>query len=256
MKKTGFNGLLATAFLLPCAMLFATEEAPKTSQEVGAALEKRGGRVYRDRKQRGTPIVEVSFSQKKPSNDDLALLSMLPQLKKLSLLECNITDDGMKRLSPLVNLEELDLEGNVLSDKGLEAIEKLTKLRRLTLSVTDITDAGLNHLKEMKSLRILRIRTSKKITDRVMAHLSALENLEELDLSGDSIAGSGLVHLGKLTKLKELALRHNKIRNAELVYLKEMKSLSHLDLTGNADVIKKGIDDLKKALPKTDIDHD
>lgn len=254
--------------------------APKPPDEVEAVIKKRGGYCRRDKKQAGAPIVEVSFSRKKLTEDDFALLSSLTALKKLSLLECGIADDGMKRLAKLVNLEELDLEGNSFTDAGLEQLKGMTKLRRFTASGNGITDAGLVHLKGLKALAILRLMKSTKITDKGMTHLAALENLEELDLSSNALTGAGLVHLQKLTELKLLALRFNRIRDTELVHLKEIKNLDEVQLTGNfgltdasvpalkelknlkklsilfTEISDKGIADLKKALPKTDVARD
>ncbi|HWG47788.1 MAG TPA: leucine-rich repeat domain-containing protein [Gemmataceae bacterium] len=251
--------------------------APKTPAEAEATIKKLGGQFTRDKKQADAPIVEVWFSRKKLSPDDLAMFGLLTNLKELSLLECGITDEGVKRLAHLVNLERLELVGNNLTDAGLEQLKGLTKLQKLTVSGNEITDAGLVHLKNLTALKTLRALGSVKITDKGLAHLESLKNLEELDVSGDALTGSGLDHLKKLPKLEELALRNNRIRNAELIHLKNIKNLKKLDLTGNfgitdagldalkelpqikevhlllTEVTDKGVAELKKALPKADI---
>ncbi len=70
---------------------------------------------------------------------------------------------------------------------------------------------------------------SKRITDAALAHLKGLTNLTYLFIISTPVTDAGLVHLGGLTDLQLLVLSDCK------------------------QVTKRGIADLKKALPNTDI---
>lgn len=251
--------------------------APVSPQQAEAAIKKLGGNVGHEKFDDKKPIIEVTFLAKKVSDDELALLRSLPTLKKLTLLESGITDKGVEHLAGLSNLEELSLVGNRLTDHGLEQLKGLKKLQTLEVSGNDISDAGLVHLQGLTELKNLSVLGSVKITDKGMAHLAEFKNLEKLKMGGTKLTGSGLVHLKELNKLRELDLSHNEINDKELVHLKDVKSLKKLDLSGNlritdaglgtlkglssleelrlisTQITKKGIEELKKALPKTEI---
>src|SRR5438045_4074984 len=77
-----------------------------------ARVEKLGGRVTRDEKRPGRPVVAVNLDELNGTDAALKELAAFPHLRKLSLRETDVTDTGLKELSPLKNLTTLDLFGS------------------------------------------------------------------------------------------------------------------------------------------------
>ena len=73
-------------------------------------VEKLGGKVTRDDKQPGKPVVEVNLSLTKVTDADLKQLKELKQLASLNLFGCReVTDAGVKELKELKQLTSLTL---------------------------------------------------------------------------------------------------------------------------------------------------
>jgi len=87
-----------------------------------AAIEKLGGRVTRDEKSPGRPVVEVN------------------------LWGTKVTDTGLEYLKELTRLQDLNLAGTRVTDAGLVHLKGLTKLQGLHLRKAKVTDAGVKEL--------------------------------------------------------------------------------------------------------------
>jgi len=111
-----------------------------------AAIENLGGKVERDQKSPGHPVVAVDLRMTDVTDTDLASLEGLKRLQHVSLSSSRITDAGLVHLKGLASLRRLDLDFNRISDVGLVHLEGLTKLRRLDLRVTKVTTAGVERL--------------------------------------------------------------------------------------------------------------
>ena len=71
-----------------------------------------------------------------------------------------------------------------------------------------------------------------KITDAVVAHLSALPSLESLYLDRTQVSNAGLEHLASLTSLEKLALGGTQVTDAGLAHLSGLTSLEYLQFSG------------------------
>jgi len=116
-------------------------------------------------------------------DSDLASLSTLTSLERLSLVGPGIGDDGVRYLAPLANLETLNIEGSPnLTDAALKCLVGMRKLRMLDIHNSRITEAGLVHLYPLKGLRDIRIKTtspiSRLVTARLRMELPSLQTLE------------------------------------------------------------------------------
>ena len=87
--------------------------------------------------------LDFSFSNPKPGDRDLALLSSLETLYYLNLSGTTITDAGLVHLEHLNWLRSLDLLSTSVSDEGLRRLEKLPRLRYLKLYGTRVSDEGV-----------------------------------------------------------------------------------------------------------------
>src|SRR5262249_54373242 len=130
------------------------------------------------------------------------------------------TDSDLLLLLDLHRVLRLNLDGCYgVTDAGLVTIARLKALRELDLSQTRnthrprITDRGMASLRSLTQLQSPRL-AGCDITDAGLAHLSGLAQLEELDLSDTAITDTGLVHLKGLARLKSLDLTNTGVTRA------------------------------------------
>jgi hypothetical protein len=100
--------------------------ADKAEDKAVEAIQNLGGRITRDEKAKGKPIVGVDFARTKVTDADLKHLAALKQLRDLDLGLTQVTNAGLKHLAALKQLRDLDL------------------------GLTQVTDAGLKHLAGLK----------------------------------------------------------------------------------------------------------
>ena len=111
-----------------------------------------------------------------------------------------LTDEELADLAMLTQLRELTIQSPKETDRLLAASESLTNLESLTISgrAVGISDEGAAHLAGLKSLRTLMLANQEHqggITDRGLAHFRGLTRLQELDLSGNQVTASGVAAL-------------------------------------------------------------
>ena len=109
-----------------------------------AALEKRGGRIFRD----GTrpdvqPVIGVNLDETEVNDAALAELEAFPHLQQITLDDTPITDAGLAHLEPLTELEDLSMDHTAIGDAGLAHLRMPRNLRKLSLVHTAVTDAAL-----------------------------------------------------------------------------------------------------------------
>ncbi len=105
---------------------------------------------------------------------ELAKLSFLPQLRKLDMSNCPVTDEGLAHVRCLTDLRWLDLENCVeLTDDGLSHLAGLPGLELLVLTGCLVTDRGLSHLCGLNNLQALTIEDCNNITQRGVTALKA-----------------------------------------------------------------------------------
>lgn len=105
--------------------------------------------------------VDWLFLKRLPlSDDDLAILRSLPEVKTLNMRGIQtikghqFTDDGLRHLVNLKKLEKLDLSANYqLTDEASLWLGQLTSLRWLNIGQTRLTEASLPHLSQLRNLR-------------------------------------------------------------------------------------------------------
>jgi len=133
----------------------------------------------------------------------LAQLANLPHLETLAL-GCEIKDDDLRYLRTLGKLTRLGLDNAHLTDDGLRHLSVLTRLEGLWICRDSphgpiISDRGLVHLKHLK-LHDLVIEPAR-ITDRGMAELADLSELDSLSLTFSPDATAELSWLDRCPKL-------------------------------------------------------
>ena len=164
-----------------------------------------------------------------PLNDEgLKGLAKNTSLKKLVLIDADLTNAGMKSIGKLVNLEELSLENRNIDDDGVKELAPLRNLKSLSLHGT-------------------------KITGKSLVTIGGLTNLEGLGLANTRIADADLIHLLGLQKLKVLGLGNTKVSDPGIVPLAGLKSLRALHVEGT-QVTPEGRRQFLKLRPLVDVE--
>src|SRR5207253_2560280 len=104
------------------------------------------------------------FDRTRPSDSDLTWLTNLVDVYEVDLGGSGVTGSCLADV-PAASLFVLQLWGSQVTDTSLATVERFTKLRFLSLADTSVSDKGL-------------------------AHLASLNNLELLDLGGTRISGA------------------------------------------------------------------
>jgi len=104
-------------------------------------------------------------------------------------------------------------------------------------------------------LSVKHIRLPRDTTNDDLTHISGLENLTSLNLSGCwRITNAGLEHLKSLTNLTSLDLRDcSKITDAGLGHISGLTNLTSLELGWCDQITNDGVNWLKKHLPNLKI---
>jgi RNA polymerase sigma factor (sigma-70 family) len=171
------------------------------------------------------------------TNDDLAELKELSDLKILLLRNNKVDDDGLKHVLSLKALKMLGLEKTGVTEKGLEKLKELKSLTTIRLEGDKFTDKAAADLKQVPTLTTLRL-SNTKIGAKGLKELGGLSDLETLELLG-GFTDDDLPPLKNIGKLKVLRLHQAKITDKGVETLKEIGTLRTLaldvvsDWTGN-----------------------
>ena len=92
-------------------------------------------------------VVELRLSGLDLTDDQLALLKPMPQLRRLLIDRTKITDAGLSDMQRFPALESLNLYGTAVTDKGIGLLTGCSRLKHLYLWQTKATDVGIRTLK-------------------------------------------------------------------------------------------------------------
>ena len=129
-------------------------------------------------------------------------------------------------------VDKLDLRLEETTDEVLGLLQELPSLRRITLQGARITDRGLAHLSQLGQLEDLDLRSCKHITDAGMKHVSKLSKLTNLQLYNTRVGDKALGHLLRLENLESLDLHSTKVTDLGLNELQKLPRLRFLDIGG------------------------
>ena len=115
--------------LVGAVMLLACLPGAARADEASAvkAVENLGGKVTRDHKLPGNPVIGVNLG---------------------GLFPGKVTDAGLKELKHLKQLTSLNLSATAVTDAGLKELKHLKQLTTLNLAVTGVTDDGVADLQK------------------------------------------------------------------------------------------------------------
>lgn len=103
-------------------------------------------------------------------------INSMADLETLNLGETAVTDEGMSQLTVLGQLKSLSIAGNRITDVGVESLARATNLVTLSLVDTRMTDRSLAVLKGMRQLRVLKVSSGNLTSGALLELASALPN--------------------------------------------------------------------------------
>lgn len=129
------------------------------------------------------PVRGVSFDLHNLSDEGLKMAAQIPGLKRLGgrfnhgLDTRTFSDEGIAHLSVLKNLRELDLSDSQVTDEGLLSLHG-EDMECLELSHTEISDHSVGILTQWKNLKLLQIFDTHVTREGVSALKKALPSTE------------------------------------------------------------------------------
>jgi len=194
--------MLRNVSLLVCLLCPAAFPAV-VSQDGAAWIQDAGGSFQ---KNAAGHIVEVDLTSTWVTDDDLAKLATLSELRKLNLSYTRITDLGLEHLRPLRNVTYLNCYYcEYVTDGGIAFLKQWVNLEYLNVRGTEVTSRAFELLANMKKLKTLDVGCSR-VNDDGFDALASLDTLEELHIGGDKMTGRALPLLRLLPSLKRLDL--------------------------------------------------
>ncbi|HIJ66190.1 MAG TPA: sigma-70 family RNA polymerase sigma factor [Candidatus Hydrogenedentes bacterium] len=162
----------------------------------------------------------------------LAGLGKLQLLRELQITADNIAGPGLTELD---SIKFLKLDGAMYGDEALRYLKEMDSLRSLTLfgSTFQLSDKGLAHLSSLVNLEELRLVHMRTITDAGIVHLLPLRSLKLLDLHNNPVTDRGLAHIATMQSLEDLTLPYTGITDAGLACVAELEGLRRLRARGN-----------------------
>ncbi|MEX2261169.1 MAG: hypothetical protein WD696_04420 [Bryobacteraceae bacterium] len=181
------------AIVLACRLCLGSEVAEWILNAGGSFQENEAGQ-----------IVEVDLTLTWITDDDLAKIATLTELRKINLSHTKINDMGLAHLRPLRNVTELNcFYCEYITDGGISFLKQWEHLESLNVRGTEVTSRVFEHLSQMKKLKSLDVGFSR-VNDDGFDALAGLEELEELHIGGDKMSGLALPLLRLLPALKHL----------------------------------------------------
>jgi hypothetical protein len=203
------------------------EGDPQAEKESAAKLKEFGAFVIEEQ---GKGVTSVDFSNgPKPTDEILKQITNFRRLSTANFLNVEINDDQLAYLKNMNHLSNLLING------------------------TPITDAGLAHLANLPALQTLHACYTK-ITDNGMESIAKIPTLTILNISGTGITDKGIKQIAQLPELNWLLIQGTKVTDAGLDELSSLKKLGRLSLSKDMNITSEGIQKLKKAIPKLQVD--
>lgn len=160
------------------------------------------------------PLTKLRWINVGPLTTDagLAHLTRFPDLEHVGIKNHHATDIGVSHLRQLPKLRSLYLVG--ASDLELQNIRSLSNLQTLNLNMNTITRAGMEQLRGFPDLLNLYLPSSPLVVDEYLQDTSCIAHVQVLYLERTNIGDAGLASLSALTDLQELNVTSTNVTSA------------------------------------------
>ena len=139
-------------------------------------------------------IVRVMLENTTATNEDVELLTKVPDLFEVQLASKGLDDECLTCLADIAGLGALRLGGDQFSDEGMQHVSSLRQLRRIELNNTDLGPAGLVALSKVPNLEILLLKNQELGSERLEA-LREFRRVYEIRISECEVSEAELSDL-------------------------------------------------------------
>ncbi len=127
----------------------------------------------------------------------MTAIGRMTLLRWLIVSHCDVTDNGLLQLCKLPRLESLTVELSNLSENAFK-VPRWKKLKILNISFTkSITDVTIEQIAANTKLHNLNLQGDVGVTDKCIPHLTKMQYLSVVDLSGTMVTKRGAEALKK-----------------------------------------------------------
>lgn len=165
------------------------------------------------------------------TNDGLARIAGMTQLKYLSVHAGRADDHGLASLNTLTGLKRLAVFGDRISGSGLERLTALANLEDLEFGVVTLRRPPIPSLKALRHLKRLVLLQFAPASDADIAQIEEMTRLEELTILPTRITDTGLMRLKNLPQLKRIMLSSPNVTTAGVGRLRETLPAAKIEIT-------------------------
>ncbi|MBS1954529.1 MAG: protein kinase [Cyanobacteria bacterium SZAS-4] len=190
-------------------------------------------------------LKSLSLSGSDITNKGLTYIAKLP-LTNLNLWDTKVSAGGIENLKDCKKLEYLCISRAPLSERDLKAIENLNNLVEVQLyNMHSFKDADLKYFTHHKFLRKFYVQNCP-ITDAAAPYLDQMPQLTGLTLNATKITGRLFARTTKLENLAYLWIQMNPLTDSDMKYLTGLKNLHDLYIDSSlvSDAGLRELDDL------------
>ena len=128
---------------------------------------------------------KYGYGRQNPGADNglLRCLRGFPDLRRLELTHCGITDRGLQHLPAFASLETLDLSYSSVTDDGMPYVGRLKSLRWLDLAHTRVNGRGFHRLARLEQLEALNLSYSP-VRDKALRSVERTQTLRYVSVYG------------------------------------------------------------------------
>ena len=162
---------------------------------------------------------------------DAGIASLLGarKLRRLSLVNTQVTDEAMKVVGQLTAIESLVLASRNITGAGMAHLDRLQRLETLTLFGSSVGDDGMRHVAKHAALRELYM--GRRVTCRGLAELVPLKSLDFLRIFFQPLKDDDLVAIGQMTSITTLRCGFAGVSDEGLRHMTNMTRVRCLNLT-------------------------
>lgn len=209
----GPTWLLSLTIVMLCALTGCQSDFEPIYEQLGIEVEQRHDKIW-------FKFVSVTETDIKLRRMDFQLGGMPVKVDSLIFTESDVTDRGLENCKKLTELEVLHFnECQRVSNRGLKVLLQNRKLKELSIIGTRVDDDGMAMFSDFEYLRKLSLGG---ISDRGLAHISKLHNLQQLTLVDCKINEPGVASIGRLQRLRTLELYRCEMNPATRLELKRL----------------------------------
>jgi Leucine-rich repeat (LRR) protein len=131
------RSMAAQSNLLDVSFVMVQKSSPEQKKKILQKLLSVKEQVYR-----------LDVSNCALGNEEMKMISGLPNLNKLELQKNNLTDETAAPLKALQQLVSLNIGQNAITDKSIAVFKQMTGLQKINLWQTQFTDEGAKKLQD------------------------------------------------------------------------------------------------------------